>query len=132
MHKDLGAWSIPKGLAQGEEDLLAAALREFQEETGFSVRGEPVHLGEFPQPSGKIVHAWALEHDLDVTRISSNTFRLEWPRGSGQFREYPEIDRAAWFDIGEARKRILKGQLPILERLVEFLERGPSGQRAES
>ncbi len=122
-HKDLGAWSIPKGVIDGGEDLLEAALREFQEETGFAVQGEAVYLGDFPQPSGKkIVHAWAVEQDLDAARIVSNTFQLEWPKGSGQTKEFPEIDRAAWFDIGEAKQRILPGQVPILQKLIELLE----------
>lgn len=122
-NKDLGAWSIPKGLIHGGEDLWETALREFQEETGFAVQGQPVYLGEFPQPSGKkIVHAWVVEQDLDAARIVSNTFQLEWPKGSGQTKEFPEIDRAAWFDIREAKQRILPGQLPILEKLVQVLE----------
>lgn len=129
-HKDLGAWSIPKGLIHGGEELLETALREFQEETGCAVQGEPFYLGKFPQPSGKkIVHAWAVEQDLDAARIVSNTFQLEWPKGSGQTKEFPEIDRAAWFDIREAKQRILPGQLPILEKLVEVLEGAAGGSK---
>jgi predicted NUDIX family NTP pyrophosphohydrolase len=119
--KDEGAWSIPKGLILENESLLAAARREFQEETGFSVDGEFKDLGEFRQPSGKIVRAFALEKDLDETKVSSNKFSLEWPKDSGIMREYPEIDRAGWFDIGQARMKILKGQAAFLDRLIEIL-----------
>ncbi|NTW77450.1 MAG: NUDIX domain-containing protein, partial [Syntrophaceae bacterium] len=117
--KDDGAWSIPKGIYEEGENPLDAAKREFKEETGQAVAGEFVDLGEVKQPSRKIVHAWALEHDFDTSKIISNTFSLEWPPKSGITREYPEVDRGQWFDVQEARKKILKGQLEFLNRLME-------------
>lgn len=119
--KDEGAWSIPKGLIEENESPQAAARREFQEETGFSVDGKFIDLGELRQPSRKIVHAFALENDLDETKLVSNKFSLEWPKGSGVIREYPEIDRASWFDIEQARKKIQKGQAAFLDKLIEIL-----------
>ena len=119
--KDEGAWSIPKGIFEETERALEAAKREFKEETGFDVDGEFVELGELKQPSRKIVHAWALEKDLDVKNIQSNTFTLEWPKNSGNVKEYPEVDRAQWFDINEAKKKILKGQVGFIDRLTERL-----------
>ncbi|MEN6488618.1 MAG: NUDIX domain-containing protein [Smithella sp.] len=117
--KDDGAWSIPKGIYEEGENPLDAAKREFKEETGQAVAGEFVDLGEVKQPSRKIVHAWALEHDFDTSKILSNTFSLERPPRSGIAREYPEVDRGQWFDVQEARKKILKGQLEFLNRLME-------------
>lgn len=108
--KDEGAWSIPKGEFELNEDALAAAQREFTEETGSVAAGEFLHLTPIKQPSGKIVHAWAVEMDCDPTHIRSNTFVF---RG----REYPEVDRAAWFTIPDARRKILKGQLGFLDEL---------------
>ena len=121
-NKDEGVWSIPKGLFEENEGPLEAARREFAEETGFDAEGEFIELGELVQPSKKIVHAWALESDLDTTRIRSNTFTLEWPPNSGRFENYPEIDRGQWFDIAEARTKIAKGQLGFISRLIERLE----------
>jgi len=117
--KDDGVWSIPKGIYEEGENPRAAAKREFQEETGQEVDGDFIDLGELKQPSRKIVQAWALEHDLDTSRIISNTFSLEWPPKSGAVREYPEVDRGRWFNVQEAREKILKGQLEFLDRLVE-------------
>jgi predicted NUDIX family NTP pyrophosphohydrolase len=125
--KDAGVWSIPKGLFEENEGPLEAARREFTEETGFDVEGEFIALGELTQPSKKIVHAWALESDLDTTRIKSNTFTLEWPPDSGQVEDYPEIDKGQWFDIDEARRKITKGQLGFIDRLIERLRYDPSG-----
>jgi predicted NUDIX family NTP pyrophosphohydrolase len=119
--KDHGAWSIPKGLFEETEDALDAAKREFSEETGFEVDGEFIELGELKQPSRKIIHAWALEGDLDTANIQSNTFTLEWPKNSGNVKEYPEIDKAQWFTVEEARKKILKGQAEFIDRLIEKL-----------
>ena len=116
-NKDAGAWSIPKGEYGDEEDPLAAARREFQEETGFAVSGEFAPLGEIAQPSGKVVIAWALEGDCQAEDIRSNTFSMEWPPKSLRQREFPEVDRAAWFHLKEARKRILPGQAEFLDRL---------------
>jgi predicted NUDIX family NTP pyrophosphohydrolase len=116
--KDKASWSIPKGLFDETENALDAARREFNEETGLEVDGKFIELGEVKQPSGKIVHAWALERDLDVTKIESNCFTIEWPKNSGKIAKYPEVDKAGWFDLDEARKKILKGQIPLLDRLV--------------
>jgi len=109
-HKDDGVWSIPKGEFGPDEDPLAAAQREFTEETGFTASGDFVPLTPLKQPSGKVVHAWALEGDCDPALVRSNTFEFKG-------REYPEIDRAAWFGLAEARKKILRGQAGFLEEL---------------
>jgi predicted NUDIX family NTP pyrophosphohydrolase len=120
--KDEGAWSISKGLFEENESPLDAARREFKEETGFEVEGIFIELGRIKQPSGKIVFAWAVEKDLDERRIVSNNFMLEWPRRSGIMREFPEIDRAGWFDVESARKKILKGQQGFIDRLLHALD----------
>ncbi len=119
--KDLCVWTIPKGLASAGEDLLAAARREFTEETGFTVDGDFLELTPLTQPSGKVVHAWALQGDCDPANLRSNTFAMEWPPKSGRMQEFPEIDRAAWFDLSEARRRILTGQLGFIEQLAVLL-----------
>jgi predicted NUDIX family NTP pyrophosphohydrolase len=116
--KDDGAWSIPKGEFAAGEDPVAAARRELAEETGLVVDGELRPLGSVTQAGGKIVHAWALEGDLDAAAIRSNTFSMEWPPRSGRMQEFPEVDRAAWFSIGDARVKLLKGQLPLLDALI--------------
>jgi predicted NUDIX family NTP pyrophosphohydrolase len=120
-HRDEGAWSIPKGLCRPGETPLAAAQREFREETGFSVQGRFTALGSACQRSGKIVHAWALEKNIDASRVTSNTFSLEWPRDSGNIGSWPELDRAAWFDLPTARVKISAGQAVFLDRLEEAL-----------
>ncbi len=120
--RDEGVWSIPKGLCEGSESLLQTARREFQEETGFAVSGNFIELGKSRMKSGKIVHAWALEYDVDATKMISNTFQMEWPRHSGQIREYPEMDRAAWFDLAQARCKIVDGQLAFIDRLVRQID----------
>lgn len=121
MNKDVGAWSVPKGLCEPNESLLAAARREFKEETGFDVEGDFIALGHLKQPSKKIIHVWALEKDIDPQQIVSNEFELEWPRHSGQVREYPEVDRAEWFSLDQARQKILKGQVGFLDILAQKL-----------
>lgn len=113
--KDDGAWTIPKGLIGPSEDELAAAQREFLEETGFRLTGAFHELGVFRQPSGKRIHVWALRGDCDLARLVSNTFAMEWPPKSGQTKEFPEIDRAGWFDERDAFTKIVVGQRPILE-----------------
>ncbi len=120
--KDLGAWSLPKGEYDEGEDPLAAAKREFTEETSLVVDGDFVFLGELEQPSGKIVSAWALEHDLDPALVKSNTFSMEWPPKSGKAREFPEVDAGAWFLLPAAREKLLKGQTDFLARLAEKIE----------
>lgn len=126
--KDDGAWSIPKGEFTGPEDPLDAAKREVREETGFDIQGTGLPLTPQKQPGGKTVYAWAIEADVDPSRIRSNTFELEWPRGSGRQRQFPEIDRAAWFTIDEARRRILRGQTPFLDELARLLSLEPGGE----
>jgi predicted NUDIX family NTP pyrophosphohydrolase len=119
--KDLGAWTIPKGEFDEGEDPLTAAQREFHEETGCGLSG-PFHpLNAIEQPSGKVVHAWAVAGDCDATAITSNMFSMEWPPKSGQQRDFPEIDRAQWFELAEARRRILSGQVGFLEQLESLL-----------
>lgn len=121
-HKDHGVWSIPKGEHAAEDDPLAAAYREFREELGLDPPpGEPVALGEVAQSSGKRVTAWAIRGHVDVSRIVSNEFELEWPPRSGQRRRFPEVDRAAWMPVAEARHKLLPGQVPLLDRLISCL-----------
>jgi predicted NUDIX family NTP pyrophosphohydrolase len=120
--KDVGAWTVPKGEYDPGDDPLAAAYREFREETGFDApAGAPASLGELRQPGGKLVTVWALEGDLDAAQVSSNTFELEWPPRSGKVREFPEVDRLEWDSVSRARTKLLKGQVPFLDRLMEGL-----------
>jgi predicted NUDIX family NTP pyrophosphohydrolase len=119
--KDDGSWSIPKGEFDEGEDPLTAARREVAEETGLTADGELIPLGQLRQPSGKIVYAWAMKGDFDPARLKSNTFSMEWPPKSGRQQEFPEIDRAAWFTVESARRKILKGQAGFLDRLQEKL-----------
>jgi predicted NUDIX family NTP pyrophosphohydrolase len=120
--KDEGAWSIPKGEYEGDADPLATAFREFGEETGLAPPdAAPVPLGELVQPSRKRVTAWAVEGDVDVTAATSNTFEVEWPKGSGRMREFPEVDRVEWTTVATARTKLLRGQVPFLDRLMEGL-----------
>jgi len=115
--KDEGAWSIPKGLVEPGEDELAAARREAAEELGTAIEGQFERLGEYRQPGGKVVVAWMVEADpvLDLEAIVSNTFLMEWPPRSGVMKAFPEVDRAGWFDLAEAGRRILKGQSAMLD-----------------
>jgi predicted NUDIX family NTP pyrophosphohydrolase len=114
--KDEGTWSIPKGEFGDGEEPLEAAKREFQEETGFGVDGKFEALEPVKQAGGKIVYAWAVEGDIDASAIRSNTFSLEWPPRSKKIQEFPEVDRGGWFDLAVARRKILKGQMPLLEQ----------------
>ena len=117
--RDLGSWSLPKGEYAEGEDPRAVALREFEEETGIAPpAGELIGLSEVRQAGGKIVTAYALEGDIDAEKIVSNNFEMVWPPKSGRRQSFPEIDRAGWFDLAEARKKILDGQRPFLERLA--------------
>lgn len=120
-NKDQGAWSIPKGEMESEENPLLAARREFEEETGFGPQGDFVPLGTVRLKSGKVIHAWAFEGDCDPTHLKSNTFSLEWPPRSGKFIDVPEVDQAAFWAIGEARVKINPAQIPFLDRLEEAL-----------
>jgi predicted NUDIX family NTP pyrophosphohydrolase len=118
--RDVGAWSIPKGEYEPGDDPLDAARREFEEEIGSAPPGgEAEDLGEVRQKSGKIVHAWALEGDLDVSTVQSNTFELEWPPRSGKVIEIPEVDRAEWFGLVQAREKMNPAQAELLDRLAE-------------
>lgn len=128
--KDDGAWSIPKGEFEEGEDPLAAAKREFQEETSFAIDGVFEALDPVKQPGGKIVYAWSVQGDMDASAIRSNTFSLEWPPRSGKTREFPEVDRAEWFSLAQAQKKILKGQLPLLKQLQEKPATDPAPSRA--
>ncbi len=121
--KDQGAWTIPKGLIGSGESPLSAALREFAEETSYHPGGKTIPLGSAKQPGGKVVHVWAIEEDWDPVDLRSNMFEMEWPPRSGRRHSFPEIDRASWFGIAEARLRILKGQAVFLDRLLETLAR---------
>jgi predicted NUDIX family NTP pyrophosphohydrolase len=117
--KDDGAWSIPKGEYADGEDPWAAAQREFLEELALPVPAGPrIDFGSLKQPSGKVVTAFAVEGDLDAADARSNTFEMEWPRGSGKIREFPEVDRVGWFAVAQARTKLLRGQLPFLDRLM--------------
>ena len=118
--KDAGAWSIPKGEFETEQPLVAA-MREFEEETGLKISGDFIELKPVKQKGGKIVYAWAVEADFDASDIQSNMFKLEWPPKSGVIREFPEVDRAAWFDLETARLKILASQAGLIEQLQEFL-----------
>ena len=122
--RDAGAWTIPKGLVQEGEDLLAAAIREFVEETGVEPKPPFLPLGRIRQKGGKVVHAWAWEGDADATAVASNLVRSEWPRGSGRWLEYPEVDRCAWFDSAAARTRINAAQSELIDRLETVLAGG--------
>jgi len=124
--KDAGVWSIPKGEFDPGEDPRAAALREFEEETGFKVAGELVPMKLLRQPSGKMVNAFAVAGDCDADKIRSNNFTMEWPPRSGNERQFPEVDRAGWFDLTEARKKLLRGQQGFLDELRELTGGGGS------
>jgi len=120
--KDAGAWSVPKGEYGPDEAPVAAARREFQEELGLPVpEAELLELGAARQPGGKVVTVWAAEGDLDPRDVVPGTFEMEWPRGSGRMQQFPEIDRAAWLGMDEARDKLVAGQRVFLERLAELL-----------
>jgi len=124
--KDLGSWSIPKGEYTDSEQPLAAAQREFKEETGFTVDGVFVALGSIRQTGGKVVSVWALEGDCDPEKLVSNFCELEWPPRSGRMIEIPEVDRGSWFSLSEAHARILPSQSPMLGRLAERVDHKPA------
>ncbi|HEX2286926.1 MAG TPA: NUDIX domain-containing protein [Mycobacterium sp.] len=129
--KDDGAWSIPKGEYTDGEDPWTVAKREFEEELGKTPPDGPrIDFAPLKQPSGKVITAFAVRGDLDLEGTVSNTFTLEWPKGSGNVREYPEIDRVGWFSVDAARSKLLKGQRPLLDRLMDALEAdAPGGSR---
>ena len=119
-NKDAGAWTIPKGEFRDEAP-FDAAMREFREETGLVPAGNFVELAPCKQASGKVIHAFAVEWDCDASNITSNTFPLEWPKGSGRIQEFPEVDRAGWFTLDQAAEKIVKGQIPLLDQLRALL-----------
>ena len=122
-NKDAGAWSIPKGEPGKDEDLLQAAKREFEEETGFNVSGKFIELTPIKQKSGKQVHVWALEKDVDAEKIKSNLFEIEWPPKSGKKQQFPEIDKAAWFSIKEAKEKINPAQVLLIDQLISKIQK---------
>ena len=121
-NKDAGAWTIPKGEFGDEESPLVAAQREFAEETGGTVEGTFHALPPRKMRSGKTIHAWAVEAEIDPAKLSSNTFSMEWPPRSGQHQEFPEVDRGAWFSVDEAHRKINEGQRPFIDNLMRLLD----------
>jgi predicted NUDIX family NTP pyrophosphohydrolase len=121
--RDLGAWTVPKGLVEEGEDPLATAIREFEEETGIRPEGPFLPLGSVRQKAGKRVHAWAWEGEADPRRVRSNDMRAEWPRGSGRWLTFPEVDRCEWFEAGRAREKINAAQAELIYRLRATLAR---------
>lgn len=126
-NKDVGAWQLPKGLIEPDEDAAAAARREAEEELGVAIEGELVPLGEIRQKGGKIVAAFAVESDVDAAAVRSNMFEMEWPPRSGRVQSFPEVDAARWFATEEARAMMLESQRPLMERLVELVGRSAAG-----
>lgn len=124
--KDHGAWSIPKGEVAPHEDALAAARREFKEETGYDIDGAFIALSPVMQSKNKMILTWSIEGDLEAKEITSNMFEIEWPPRSGRMQAFPEVDRAAWFDLAEAERRIQPGQRPILRELALSVQRKPT------
>lgn len=120
--RDAGAWTIPKGLVEEGEDMLAAARREFLEETGIEPAGDFLPLGSIRQKAGKTVHAWAWEGDADPNTVTSNQVRAEWPRGSGRWLTFPEVDRCAWFTPDAAREKLNPAQAELIDRLEAALD----------
>jgi predicted NUDIX family NTP pyrophosphohydrolase len=121
-NRDAGHWTIPKGEADGDEELVAVARREFEEETGnVAPDGDAIDLGSIVQKGGKVVYAWALEGGRDPATAESNHFEMVWPPGSGRIQAFPEIDRVEWFEVDEAKGRVKPTQIPLIERLVDAL-----------
>ncbi|MBD0294257.1 MAG: NUDIX domain-containing protein [Flavisolibacter sp.] len=119
--KEIGAWSVPKGEFVEGEDPLSAAKREFEEETGTAIEGDFMELKTIQQKGGKLVYAWAVEGDIDADNIKSNTFKQEWPYKSGKWQTFPEVDKAAWFGVEEAKKKINPAQAALIDDLIERL-----------
>lgn len=120
--KDIGAWSIPKGEFEDDEEPLLAAMREFKEELGSEATGTFIPLGQVKLKSGKVVHAWAVACDLDETKIISNSFTIEWPPKSGKMKDFPEIDKAGWFSPAAARERLNEAQVKFLDELMDKIK----------
>jgi predicted NUDIX family NTP pyrophosphohydrolase len=119
--KDLGAWTIPKGEFNDTEEALTAAKREFEEETGAVPSGDFIELSPVKQKAGKLIYAWAVEGDIDASLISSNSFRIEWPPKSGKWKEFPEVDKAEWFDEDKAKEKINPAQTSFIDELLRKL-----------
>jgi len=120
-NKDEGAWTIPKGEYDDSEDPLAAAIREFKEETGYNLKGEFKSLGHIQQKAGKVVSAWAIQGDVNEVNVKSNLFEMEWPPKSGKKQSFPEIDRASWFSLSQAREKINSSQAQFLDQLITII-----------
>lgn len=129
--KDDGAWSIPKGEYSDNEEPFVAAKREFKEETGYDAEGDFISLTPIKQPSRKLISAWAFEGDCDASTIKSNAFTMEWPPRSGKQAEFPEVDRAEWFSTNQAKKKLLKGHIGLIEELCEILQYDSSNEIEE-
>lgn len=129
MKRDVGAWSLPKGEIDSGEDPLQAARREFEEETGVRPQGEFLPLGDIVQKGGKVVRAWGFQGDCDPTSLRSNTFMMEWPPRSGKKQEFPEIDRAEFFTLAEAKNKINPAQVPLLSVLERIVRRAHKPSR---
>jgi predicted NUDIX family NTP pyrophosphohydrolase len=123
-NKDLGSWTIPKGLVDDGEDILEAARREFKEEVGTELpdMSDYIDLGTVKLKSGKVIRAWAVLLEIEIREVSSNTFSIEWPPRSGQYKDFPEVDRAEWYDAGAAMAKLNPAQVPLIERLVAIVE----------
>ena len=121
INKDVGSWSIPKGEFEDGESPLEAAKREFEEETGINISGEFIELSPIKQKSGKTVYAWAVEGNIDPSEIKSNEFEIEWPPKSGKMKTFPEIDKAGWFYLHEAKKKIIEAQSTFMDELKNIL-----------
>ncbi len=122
--KDAGAWTVPKGLIEPGEDPLDTACREFEEETGFEPHGPFIELAPVQQRGGKVVHGWAFEGDCDPAALRSNTFEMEWPRGSGRMRAFPEVDRVQWCRVADARLKMNRAQVDFVNQLERMLDQG--------
>ena len=121
-NKDAGAWSIPKGEFNDDEEPLAAAKREFEEETGLAISGKFLPLTPVKKKSGKMIYAWAVENDIELSSVKSNLFEMEWPPRSGKTQSFPEIDKASWFTVNEAKEKIVPGQFSFIQELLQLLQ----------
>jgi len=121
-NKDLGAWSVPKGEFDQDEEPLTAAIREVKEELGLEVSGDFIELSPAKQKSGKVIYAWGIKHDFNPENMVSNTFELQWPPKSGRTIIIPEVDRASWFNIEEAKSKVIPAQIPIIDDLLEKIQ----------
>jgi predicted NUDIX family NTP pyrophosphohydrolase len=121
-NKDIGAWTIPKGELEDEEDALETAKREFKEETGTIIDGNFITLTPVKQKAGKLVYAWAIQGNIDSEKITSNTFKIQWPPKSGKWVDLPEVDKAGWFSIEESKQKINPAQIPLIDELLELIK----------